>query len=321
MSTPDIARSPLPAPGHRVPEPTYEVITPAFRECIDPVARLERLHTGCRWTEGPVYFADLKTLVWSDIPNRQMLSLAELSGHVSLYRAATGHANGNTRDLQGRLITCEHSTRRVIRTEHDGSVTVLAERFEGKRLNSPNDVVVKSDGSIWFTDPNYGIASDFVGVRAEQEMSGCHVYRIDPCDGSTRIVADDFVMPNGLAFSPDESRLYIADSGFLRDESSPRHIRVFDVRDDGSLAGGDIFTTISPGIPDGFRIDTGGRLWAGAGDGVQCITPQGELIGKILVPESSANLAFGGPQRNRLYITATSSLYAIDTRVTGAQRP
>jgi gluconolactonase len=305
----------------RVPEPAYEVVAPAFRDCIDPVAWLERLHTGSRWAEGPVYFGDLRCLLWSDIPNQRMLRLDEHSGHVSLHRTGTGHANGNTRDREGRLVTCEQGARRVVRTEYDGSVTVLAERFEGRRLNSPNDVVVRSDGTIWFTDPSYGIISDYVGDKAAQEIPTCNVYRLDPRHGDLRVAVDDFVMPNGLAFSPDETTLYVADSGFLTDETAPRHIRAFAVRNDGTLAGGEVLATVEPGIPDGFRVDTAGRLWIGAGDGVQCVDPHGELIGKILVPEPTANLTFGGPKRNRLYITSTSSLYAIYTNVTGAQRP
>jgi len=310
-----------PVRGERVPEPVYEVIEPEFRDCFDPVSWLERLYTGCRWAEGPLYFADLRCLIWSDIPNQRMLSLDETSGQVSLHRAGTGHANGNTRDREGRMVTCEQGARRVIRTEYDGSVTVLADSFEGRRLNSPNDVVVKSDGSIWFTDPSYGIISDYVGNKAAQEIQGCNVYRLDPATGTLTIQADDFVMPNGLAFSPDESRLYVADSGFLTDEQAPRHIRAFDVRNDGSLRGGDVLADITPGIPDGFRVDTSGRLWIGAGDGVQCVTETGRLIGKILVPETTANLTFGGPKRNRLYITATTSLYAVYMNVTGVQRP
>ncbi|MCE3551404.1 SMP-30/gluconolactonase/LRE family protein [Pseudonocardia sp. RS11V-5] len=302
------------------PEPTYEILDPAFGACVDPVSWLERLSGGHRWTEGPAYYADLRCLVFSDIPNQKLLRYDEESGAVSVLRASTGHANGNTRDRRGRLVTCEQGARRVVRTEPDGSTTVLADSYRGRRLNSPNDVVVKSDGTIWFTDPSYGIMSDYVGNRAEQEQDTNNVYRIDP-DGTITAVADDVVMPNGLAFSPDESLLYVADSAFLTDASAPRHLRRFAVDADNGLADRGVLAEVEPGIPDGFRADTDGRLWVGAGDGVQCFTPDGELIGKIRVPEATANLAFGGPKRNRLYITATSSLYAIYLNVTGAQSP
>jgi gluconolactonase len=304
-----------------VSDACYELLADEFGDCIDPVAWLERLHTGSRWAEGPVYFADLACLVWSDIPNQRMLRLDEHSGHVSVFRRDTGHANGNTRDREGRLITCEQGARRVIRTEPDGRVTVLADSFEGRRLNSPNDVVVRSDGTLWFTDPSYGIISDYVGNKAPRELDACNVFRLDPARGELRVVAGDFSMPNGLAFSPDERTLYVADSGYLTDAAAPRHIRAFTVGDGGALSGGDVLAEIEPGIPDGLRVDTAGRLWIGAGDGVHCVTPDGELIGKLRVPEAVANLAFGGPKRNRLYITATSSLYAIYTNVTGAQTP
>jgi gluconolactonase len=302
-------------------ESVYEIIDSRFGACIDLVAQLERLHGGCRWAEGPVYFADQHALLFSDIPNERILRYDESSGHVSLFRSSTGNANGNTRDRQGRLITCEQGAGRVTRTEPDGSVTVIADSFEGRRLNSPNDVVVKSDGTIWFTDPSYGRETSFVGVPRERDLDADGVYRLDPADGRLSMVADDFWKPNGLAFSPDESKLYVVDSGFLPDPMGPRHIRVFDVHDRGTLSGGDILAEITPGIPDGIRVDDGGRIWVGAGDGVQCLDPDGSLIGKIRVPEAAANLTFGGPKRNRLYITATTSLYAVFTNVSGIQRP
>jgi gluconolactonase len=300
---------------------TYEVIDRRFKGYVDPIAWLDRLHTGNRWAEGPVYFADLRCLIWSDIPNRRMLRMDEESGHISLFRGGTGHANGNTRDLQGRLLTCEQGARRVIRTEWDGSITTIADRYQGKRLNAPNDVVVKSDGTIWFSDPTYGIISDYVGDKAAQEIDSCNVYRFDPRDGSLRVVVDDFSMPNGLAFAPDESILYIADSGFLTDETAPHHVRSFRVLDDGRLGDSGVLADINPGIPDGLRVDSSGTLWISAGDGVQCFSPAGELLGKIRVPEAVANLTFGGPKRNRLFITATSSVYSVYLNVCGAQRP
>jgi gluconolactonase len=246
-----------------------------------------------------------------------MLRFDEASGAVSVFRQPSNHANGNTVDRQGRLITCEHG-RRVTRTEHDGTITVLADRWQGKRLNSPNDVVVKSDGSLWFTDPTYGIDSDYEGVRAESEIGRNQVYRIDP-SGEVTVAADDFVQPNGIAFSPDERRLYIVDTGASHVKDGPRHIRVFDVGEDGTLSGGAVFADCSLGAFDGLRLDEAGRVWTSAGDGVHCLTPEGELIGKVRVPEPVANVCFGGPKRNRLYICATTSLYSVLLPVSGAK--
>ncbi|WP_438354334.1 SMP-30/gluconolactonase/LRE family protein [Microbacterium sp. CJ88] len=302
-------------------EPVYDVLDDRFMACIDLVAQLERLATGYRWAEGPVYFADQHALLFSDIPNGRILRYDEHSGAVSVFREGSGNANGNTRDLQGRLVTCEQGVGRVTRTEPDGSVTVLADGFEGHRFNSPNDVVVRSDGSVWFTDPSYGRETSFVGIPRPREIEGDHVYRLDPATGALTVVADDFWKPNGLAFSPDESLLYVVDSGYLPDPAGPRHIRRFSVREDGTLRGGEVFAEITPGIPDGIRVDEDGRVWVGAGDGVQCLAPDGDLIGRIRVPEAAANLAFGGPRRDRLYITATTSLYAVFTNVRGVQRP
>jgi gluconolactonase len=310
-----------PLQGERLPGDPYEVIEPDFAACIDPVAWVEKLHTGCRWAEGPVYFADMRCLLFSDIPSQRLLRFDEQSGAVDVLRAPTGNGNGNTRDREGRLVSCEQGRNRVVRYEPDGRLTIIADSYKGGALNSPNDVVVKSDGSIWFTDPNFGIISDYVGNKAGQEQEFCGVYRVDPLDGSVRLMVDDFAMPNGLAFSPDERRLYVAESGFLIDESLPHDIRAFDVGDDDNLSGGEVLAEITPGIPDGFRVDTDGRLWVGAGDGVQCLTADGRLIGKILIPEATANLTFGGPKRNRLYITATTSLYATYLNVTGVQSP
>jgi len=216
------------------------------------------------------------------------------------------------------ILTCEHGNRRVTRTEHDGAITVIAERYQGKRLNSPNDVVVKSDGSIWFTDPSYGIDSDYEGHRAQSEIGACHVYRVDPATGVCRLVADDFVRPNGLAFAPDERRLYIADTGITHAPDGPRHIRVFDVAADGTLSGGHVFATCTVGVFDGFRLDDAGRIWTSAGDGVHCYHPDGTLVGKVYTSEPVANVVFGGPKRNRLFICATSSLYAVLLLVNGA---
>jgi gluconolactonase len=289
-----------------------------FASLVNPNARLEILYQGCRWAEGPAYFPAGRYLVWSDIPNDRMMRYDEPSGAVSVFRSPANHSNGNTVDRQGRLVTCEHGGRRVTRTEHDGSLTVLADRFEGKRLNSPNDAVVRSDGSIWFTDPAYGIDSDYEGHKAESEIGACHVYRIDP-DGSLSIAADDFVRPNGIAFSPDERRLYVADTGATHVKDGPQHIRVFDVDEAGKLGNGRVFATSTAGLFDGFRLDEAGRLWTSAGDGVHCYAPDGTLIGKVLVPEVVANLVFGGPKRNRLFICGTTSLYAIMVQTNGAK--
>jgi gluconolactonase len=298
----------------------YEIHDPRFRNLIVTSAGLDELYSGCRWAEGPVWFNDANQLLWSDIPNQRMLRWTP-DGGVSVYRQPSNFANGHTRDRQGRLISCEHGTRRVTRTETDGSITVLAESFEGKRFNSPNDVVVKSDGTVWFTDPTYGILSDYEGYRAEPEQKTRNVYRLDPASGELTAVVTDFLQPNGLAFSHDETVLYVADSAASHDESLPRHIRAFDVKDGKRLANGRIFCTIDKGIPDGIRADMNGNLWSSAADGVHCFDSSGKLLGKILVPQTVANLTFGGPKRNRLFIAATRSLYSIFVTATGAQVP
>ena len=291
---------------------TFERIDPRFNTCIPGPERIEKLWTGGRWCEGPAWFGAHRTLVWSDIPNNRMLRYDELSGITSVFREPANNSNGHTVDRQGRLVSCEHLTRRVTRTEHDGSITVLASHWQGKRLNSPNDVVVHSDGGVWFTDPSYGILSDYEGLRADSEIGACNVYRIDPASGTVDLVADDFVKPNGLAFSPDESVLYIADTGASHAKDGPRHIRSFDVAADGKRLGKNrVFATCENGLFDGFRVDTEGRLWSSAGDGVHAFDADGTLLGKLLVPERVANVCFGGPKRNRLFICATSSLYAI----------
>ncbi len=295
------------------------VLDDRFKRLIIGSARLEKLADGCRWAEGPAYFPAGRHLIWSDVPNDRLMRFDETSNTVSVFRSPSGYANGNTVDREGRLVTCEHGNRRVTRTEHDGSITVIASHHDGKRFNSPNDVVVKSDGSIWFTDPAYGIDSDYEGHKAESEIGACHVYRVDPHNGTTSIVADDFVRPNGLAFSPDEKNLYVVDTGATHVDDGPRHIRAFNVGDDGSLSGGDVFATCTEGLFDGFRVDEAGRIWTSAGDGVHCYETDGTLIGKILVPEAVANVVFGGVKRNRLYICATTSLYAIMLPVNGAK--
>lgn len=299
----------------------FEILDDRFRSYTIPIVWLEKLYTGTRWAEGPVYFADLRCLVFSDIPNNRMLRWDEETGQVASFRAPSRYANGNTRDRQGRLITCEHETRRVTRTEWDGGITVIAERYQGKRLNAPNDVVVRSDDSIWFTDPVYGISAEYEGGKTESEIGNCNVYRVDPHSGDLSVVADDFSRPNGLAFSPDERTLYIADSGFWPDPAKPHHIRAFNVATDGTLRGSRVVCEVSPGIPDGFRVDVDGNIWTSSGNGVQCITPEGTLIGRVPVPEKVANVAFGGAKRNRLFICGHTSLYSIFVNTSGAQRP
>ncbi|QGN48264.1 SMP-30/gluconolactonase/LRE family protein [Micromonospora sp. WMMC415] len=278
---------------------------------------VERLHTGSRKTEGPAYCPAGRYLVWSDIPNDRLLRWDETTGAVGVFRHCSGYANGNTVDRQGRLITCEQGNRRVTRTEHDGTITVLADRYQGKRLNSPNDVVVRADGTVWFTDPTYGIFSDYEGNQGDSEFGGaCHVFRLDPATGELRVVADDLCRPNGLAFSPDEQRLFIADT-----RQEPSHIRVFDVTADGTLSGGKVFAECDNGRFDGLRLDDAGRVWAAAWDGVHCFDPDGTLIGKLLLPESVANLTFGGPKRNHLFVTAGTSVYTLRVTVNGARYP
>ena len=294
-------------------EDYYEILDPRFARLFNSNAQVEMLFTGCRWAEGPAWFAAGRYVIWSDIPNNRMLRYDETDGSVSVFRQPSGNSNGNTVDRQGRLVSCEHSGRRVSRTEHDGSITTIADRWRGKRLNSPNDAVVKSDGSIWFTDPTYGIMSDYEGERQDEEIGGCHVYRIDPGGTVTR-VADDFLRPNGLAFSADERELYIVDT-------RKEHIRRFGVVDDGTLTGGEIFATCDAGSFDGLRLDHAGRIWVAAHDGLHCFDPDGTLLGKLHLPEVVSNLTFGGPRRNDLFITATTSLYSVRVNFTGAVYP
>jgi gluconolactonase len=294
----------------------FEVLDPRFEQCIIGHARVERLWTGARWSEGPSWFAAGRFLAWSDIPNNRILRYDECSGAVAVFRQPSNNANGNTVDGEGRLITCEHLTRRVTRTEHDGTVTVLSDSFNGKRLNSPNDVVVKSDGSIWFTDPSYGILFDYEGKRDDSDIGHCNVYRIDPATGETAIVAGDFEKPNGLAFSPDESILYIADTGVSHRSGALKHIRKLEVKGN-SLGDSQVFATCTAGVFDGFRVDAEGRLWASAADGVHCFDPDGSMIGKIRIPELVANLCFGGPRLNRLFICGTTSLYSVYLAING----
>ena len=300
--------------------PEIEIINyERFRPYLVGSARLETVHTGMRWPEGPVYFADGDYYLWSDIPNNRIMRWVEGSG-VSIYRAPSHHANGNCRDLQGRLITCESGARRLTRTELNGSITVLADHYLGKRLNSPNDVVVRADGTIWFTDPDYGILSDYTGDKAKSEIGTCHVFCYDPVLGELTSATDQMKKPNGLAFSPDQSILYVADTSSSHDQAGDHHIEAWDV-DGKDLKNRRVFAVITPGVSDGFRVDIDGNVWTSAGDGVQVFATDGELIGKIRLPEVCTNLVFGGPKRNRLFMTCAASVFTLYVSTRGAQQP
>ncbi len=305
------------------PDPAIEAFDPRFKRYIVGTTEIRRLWTGGEWTEGPVYFGDMHSVIFSDVPNDRMLRYDEVTGQTTLFRSPSNEANGNSRDRQGRLVTCEQRARRVTRTEYDGSVTVLADRYRGKRLNSPNGVVAKSDGTIWFTDPTYGIDGDHEGWRARAELPG-RVYRCDPGRGTLAVAADDFKQPNAVCFSPDEKKLYVSDTA-----GPPSTIRVYDVREDGRLTNGRIFHDFSDmhgGIGDDIRVDEDGNLWCAGGwssdrnfNGVSVFAPDGTPIGRIVLPEVAANLCFGGYQHNRsrLYICASTSLYAAYVGVRG----
>jgi gluconolactonase len=308
-------------PNERYPDPAVRVLDPSFNKYRLPLASVERLYTGCRWSEGPVYLGDSRCLLWSDIPNNRILRWDEETGVVSTFRKPSNNANGHTRDRYGRLVGCEHDTRRVVRTEYDGSITVLADSYNGKKLNSPNDVVVKSDHSVWFTDPTFGILGYYEGHKDESENTPA-VYRLDATTGKLAMMTDEVPGPNGLAFSPDEKKLYVVGS-----RAEPRRtIMVYDVIDNGTrLANGKVFIDAGPGgSPDGFRVDVDGNLWCGWGmgsaelDGVRIFDPEGKPIGHIDLPERSANLCFGGRYRNRLFIAASHSLYALYVNTQGA---
>jgi gluconolactonase len=298
----------------------FEIADPLFRRYVLDNAALEVLATGFRWLEGPVWFGDADCLLFQDLPNDRTLRWSPTQG-VSVYRTPSGYANGQTRDRQGRLIACSHRDRCLYRTEYDGRTTRLVHAHAGRRLNAPNDVVVRSDGTIWFTDPLYGISSDYEGGRQVSEQPPA-VYRFDPADGDIRVVADDFAGPNGIAFSRDERRLYIAETGDQARPEPDRCIRVFDVSDDGrTLRGGEVFHRIDPGYCDGLRVDEFDNVWSSAADGVHCIGPRGERLGKILVPNRVANLTFGGAMKNRLFIAGADTLYSIFLNVRGVQAP
>lgn len=297
----------------------FDIVDARFAHYILPNAPLEVLATGFRWIEGLVWIGDANCLLFQDLPRDRTMRWIEEAG-VSVFRSPSRFANGQTRDRHGRLIACSHGERCLFRTEHDGGITRLVDRFEGKRLNSPNDVVVKSDGTIWFTDPLYGIQTDYEGGRRSSEL-GPAVYRFNPTSNVLTIVADDFDGPNGLAFSPEEKRLYISETGDQTSDDPKQCVRVFDVRSDGTLAGGAVFHTIAPGYCDGMRIDEDGNLWSSAADGVHCIDPDGRLLGKILVPHRVSNLEFGGALKNRLFIGGSQTLFSIFLNRRGAMWP
>ena len=307
-------------PSLRYPDPAVQILDPSFARYRVVQASVEQLYTGARWSEGPVWLGDARCVLWSDIPNNRILRWDEVTGRTSVYRQPSNNANGNTRDRQGRLVTCEHDSRRITRTEYDGTITVLIDKFDGKPLNSPNDVVVKSDDSIWFTDPPSGISGDYLGVAAKQELPN-NVYRLDPKTSRATVATTALVQrPNGLCFSPDETKLYVIESG-----GNPRSIYVFDVTDGGTkLANGRVLIACERDeTPDGFRCDVDGNLWCGWGmsaafDGVKVFNPAGKPIGFIALPERAANVCFGGVKRNRLFMAACRSVYSLYVNTQGA---
>jgi gluconolactonase len=306
--------------SQRYPDPRIEILDPGFAKYRINSAKVERLATGMRWAEGPVWFGDGRYLLWSDIPNDRIMKWEEETGAVSVFRKPSHFANGNTRDRQGRLLTCEHDARRVTRTEYDGTITILADSYEGKPLNSPNDIVCRSDGTIWFTDPPFGILGNYEGHVANPELP-TNVYRLDPATKRLTVVAGDINRPNGLCFSPDERRLYIVEAGL-----TPRVIRAYDVIDGGTKLGPSrvLITAEANGTPDGLRCDVDGHLWVGWGmgaenlDGVKVFNPEGKPIGRIGMPERVANVCFGGRHRNRLFMAASTALYSLYVNTQGA---
>jgi gluconolactonase len=307
-------------PSERYPDPLVKIFDPSFAKYRLPLAKVEKIAAGMRWSEGPVWFGDGRYLLWSDIPNNRIMKWEEETGAVSVFRHASNNSNGNTRDRQGRLLTCEHDARRVTRTEYDGAVTVIADQYQGKRLNSPNDIVCRSDGSIWFTDPPFGILGYYEGHKDTAELP-TNVYRYDPQSGELTVVAGDINRPNGLASSPDESTLYVVEAGVL-----PRVIRAYDVVEGGTRLANPrtLFTADPGGTPDGLRVDVDGNLWVGWGmgeeglDGVAIINPEGATIGRIDLPERCANLCFGGRHRNRLFMCASTSVFSLFVNTQGA---
>jgi len=325
LPVPPSGQLPLgPLPDTRYPDKHIESLDKRFQGSVGTGA-VERIATGFRWTEGPAYFAAGRYLIFSDIPNNRMMRLLEDDNHLSVFRYPSLNSNGNTVDREGRLVTCEHTGRRVTRTERDGTITVIADKYNGKKLNSPNDVVVASDGSIWFTDPTYGVRGWYESLHGEIEQPKHNVYRVDPNTGDIKVVNDDTVQPNGILFSPDEKKLYIVDTGISEGPGNPAQIRSFDVDiRSGTLRNGKVLIKYETGLCDGARCDVDGNLWCAGGwgdpkeDGVRCYAPDGTLLGKIHLPETAGNLTFGGVQRNRLYIMASTSVYACYVNTQGA---
>ena len=317
-----------PNPTVPYPDGNIQVLDPRFGKYLAGTTLLRRVWTGAEWTEGPVWFGDMHCVIFSDIPNNRLMCYDTMSGRTSVFRSPSNFANGNTRDRQGRLVSCEHAARSVTRTEYGGKITVLADKFDGKKLNSPNGVIVKSDDTIWFTDPTYGTGGDHEGHREESELPR-NVYRLDPKSGKMAVVADDFDEPNGLCFSPDEAKLYITDTGRGKDGSSPSLIRVYDVSEEGKLTNGKLFHDFSDtkgGLSDDIRCDESGNIWSAGGwaadplfNGVAVLAPDGDIIGRIVLPETAANLCFGGHDHNRLFICASTSLYAVDVNTRGVE--
>jgi gluconolactonase len=317
-----------PLPNSRYPDGHIESLDKRFKGSVGTGA-VERIATGFRWVEGPQYFPAWRCLIFSDIPNNRMMRLDEDDNHLSVFRYPSLNSNGNTSDAQGRLVSCEHTGRRIVRTEFNGTITVIADQYNGKKLNSPNDVIVASNGSIWFTDPTYGVRGWYEGLHGEIEQQKHNVFRVDPQSGEVKVVVDDFVQPNGICFSPDEKKLYVIDSGISEGLGSPAHIRVFDVDiDTGKVSNSKVYADgFAPALTDGMRADVEGNIWCSVGwgdpkeDGVRCYSPAGELLGKIHIPETVGNMSFGGVLRNRLYIGATSSVYACYVGTQGAGLP
>ena len=308
------------------PDPAIEIVDPRFAKYKVSNAAVERLYTGARWAEGPIWFGDGRYLLFSDIPNNRILRWLEDTGEVSIFRSPSNYSNGNYRDRQGRLLTCEHDSRRVTRTEHDGTVTVLIDGFQGKPLNAPNDLAVHSDGAIWFTDPGYGIMSNYEGHKAPFELA-TNVYRFDPNTREATVVVSDLDKPNGICFSPDDKQLYIVDTGEPKHPGAPHPIWVYDVEDGRRIKNRRLFANMAPGSSDGIRCDVDGNIWSAAGwadepfNGVHVFAPDGALIGRVHLPETCANLCFGGAKKNRLFMAASQSLYAVYLGTEGAQLP
>ena len=306
----------------RYPDPAVEAVDPRFRKYVVGSAAVERIYTGARWCEGPVWFGDGRYLLWSDIPNNRILRWCEETRKTSVFRVSSNYCNGNARDLQGRLISCER--RQLTRTEHDGRITVLMDRFEGKKLNCPNDVVVHADGHIWFTDPGYGILGFYEGAPEPFELP-TNVYRLNPETGEATVLTSDIEKPNGLAFSPDYKKVYVSDTGISHKPGHPRHILVYDVEEGSRISNRQTFCDMGDGVSDGFRVDADGNIWTSAGwagegyDGVHVLTPEGDLIGKIHLPEVCANVCFGGVNRNRLFMAASQSIYSLYVETQGTQ--